>query len=187
MSDAEHFAALLTSAPARKLCATFVRRVQLIPMIESAPVDFLFTSGKPNRFNPAGISCIYFAEDEATAAAEFARHFVAKREPVVTYFAQVQLRTVLDLCDVRALTALDLNPADLRIPWVGARRPTATQNLGEAISRQKRISAIRFPSFAAQAQGFAGANVVIYRGCVHHPDFVHILGPTRRPLQKWPQ
>lgn len=54
------------------------------------------------------------------------------------------------------------------------------------MSRQNRISAIRFPSDASRAQGLDGANVVIYRSCVYRPDFVRILGPTRKPLQKWP-
>lgn len=122
MPDAVQFAALLAGAPVREVRATFVRRVQLLPLIRSAPVDFLFTSGKPNRFNPAGTSCVYFAEDEATAAAEFTRHFASRQEPFVTYFAEVRLRAVLDLCAVGTMNALGLTPADLRAPWVGFAR-----------------------------------------------------------------
>lgn len=186
MPEAEKFVPLLAGAPVRELRTTFVRRVQLLPLIQSAPVNFLFTSGKPNRFNPAGTPCVYFAEDEATAAAEFGRHFASSREPFVTYFAEVQLRAVLDLCDVDTMEALDLTPADLQAPWIGVRAPTVTQILGDTMARQKRISAIRFPSDASRAQGRNGANVVIYQSCVSRPDFVRILGPTREPLQTWP-
>lgn len=186
MHDVNHFAAALPTAPVRELRATFVRRVQLLPMLASAPVDFLFTSGKANRFNLRGVLCVYFAEDEATAAAEYERHNSGRRQPFATYFAEVRLRQVLDLCDASTLSALGLTASDLRAPWVGAHKPTVTQSLGEAVSQQTDISAIRFPSAAARASGFVGANVVIFQDCVRRPDHVHILGPTRKPLQKWP-
>jgi len=41
----------------------------MLDMINAPSVDFLFTSGKPYRFNTAGIECIYFAENEKTARA----------------------------------------------------------------------------------------------------------------------
>jgi RES domain-containing protein len=155
-------------------------------MIEAAPVDFLFTSGKASRYNPRAVWYVYFSEDEATAAAEFERHQVRKAQPFVTYFAEVRLRRVIDLCDAGTVAALGLNARDLKAAWVGARTATATQNVGEAVSRQRHIAAIRFPSDAARARGVAGANVVIFRDCVQRPDHVHILGPSKRPLQKWP-
>ena len=84
------------------------------------------------------------------------------------------------------MEALALTPGDLQATWARAVRPTMTQLLGEAVSRQSKISAIRFPSDAARMKGFVGANVVIFRDCLRRPDHVHILGPTRKPLQKWP-
>ena len=75
---------------------------------------------------------------------------------------------------------------DLRTPWVGARKPTVAQCLGEAVSQQATIAAIRFPSDAARAKGLGGANVVVFRDCLRRPDFVRILGPTQKPLQQWP-
>lgn len=186
MRDVEHFVRALATMPGCELKGTLVRRVPLLPMIKSGPVDFLLTSGKAYRYNPRGVWCVYFAEDEATAAAEHARHNMGKRHPFATYFAEVRFRRVIDLCDTGTVAALGLVARDLKTPWVGARKPTATQCLGEAVNRRGDISAIRFPSDAARAKGFAGANVVIFRDCVQRPDHVHILGPTKKPLQKWP-
>jgi RES domain-containing protein len=91
-----------------------VRRVPLTPLIESWALDFLFVSGRPYRFNPAGVRCVYFAEDERTAAVEYERHNVACHQPFVTYYAEVALRRVLDLCSSEAPKALGLTEPDLR-------------------------------------------------------------------------
>ena len=181
-----HFTRALSTVPVCELQETLVRRVPLLPMTPPRAVDFLFTSGKANRYNPRGVWCVYFAENEATAAAEYDRHNTGKRQPFVTYFAQVQLRRVIDLCNADPVAALGLATSDLKAPWVGARKPTATQNLGEAVNQQGDIAAIRFPSEAARAKGLTGANLVIFRACVQRPDHVQILGPTMKPLQKWP-
>jgi hypothetical protein len=61
-----------------------------------------------------------------------------------------------------------------------------TQLLGLAVSQQSEITAIRYPSHAARHAGFAGSNIAIYRACVHPPNTVRILGPTKKSLQKWP-
>ena len=39
-------------------------------MIEGGSLDFLFTSGRANRYNPVGVAWVYFSEDERTARAE---------------------------------------------------------------------------------------------------------------------
>ena len=103
-----------------------------------------------------------------------------------TYFAEVSLDRVLDLADNRKLKALGLKPRDLAAHWQIARSSTKTQELGLEVSQQQRIAAIRFPSDAARAAGFAGFNVVIFHACVTAPNFVRILGPTKKPLQQWP-
>ena len=175
MHDSDHFSEVLRSTPVRELRATLVRRVPLLAMTDSPTLDFLFTSGKAYRYNTRGVWCVYFAEDEATSAAEYERHNTGLR-----------LRRVLDLCSSDTLSALAISARDLRAPWVGTRKPTAAQNLGEAVSSQTSITAIRFPSNAARTRGLAGANVVIFRDSVRRPDQVHILGPTKKPLQTWP-
>lgn len=176
----------LQSAPTGKLRATLVRRVPLSPLIESRAVDYLFMSGRAYRFNPAGVACVYFAADETTAEAEYERHNWPLRQPFVTFFAEVALEAVLDLCSAGALEAVGLNQHDLQANWARAQQPTTTQLLGEAVSQQSRITAIRFPSDAARMKGFIGANVVIFRNCVRRPDHVRVLGPTKKPLQQWP-
>ena len=186
MHDSDHFGEVLRTTPVRELRATLVRRVSLLAMTDSPTLDFLFTSGKAYRYNTRGVWCVYFAEDEATSAAEYERHNTGPRQPFVTYFAEVRLRRVIDLCSSDTLSALAISARDLRAPWVGTRKPTAAQNLGEAVSSQTSITAIRFPSNAARTKGFAGANVVIFRDSVRRPDQVHILGPTKKPLQTWP-
>ncbi|MCI0537560.1 MAG: RES family NAD+ phosphorylase [Verrucomicrobiales bacterium] len=186
MRDADYFANLLSRAPTRELQATLVRRVPMLAMTKAPSVDFLFTSGKANRFNSRGVSCVYFAEDEPTATAEYERHSMGQRQPFVTYFADVHLQYVIDLFSSQTLSALRMTARDLRTPWVGARKPTPAQCLGEAMSRQDAVAAVRFPSEAARLKGFSGANIVIFRDCVRRPDHVHILGPTKKPLQKWP-
>ncbi len=52
MRDAGYFAAALKQAPVRELQAKLVRRVPLMSLLESAALDFLFTSGKAYRYNP---------------------------------------------------------------------------------------------------------------------------------------
>lgn len=180
MKAARSIAAAVSSAPTRQLRATLVRRVPLSPLIKSVTVDYLFMSGRPSRFNTDGVKCVYFA------AAEYERHTRPLHQPFATFFADVELAAVLDLCSAAALKALGLSAHDLKANWVRAKRPTATQLLGEAVSRQARLAAIRFPSDAARMKGFAGANVVIFYDTMLSPDYVHILGPTKKPLQKWP-
>jgi len=176
----------LLKAPTRPLHTRLVRRVAMLDMIAATPIDFLFTSRKPYRFNTAGIECIYFAEDEMTAKAEYDRHNLRGDQPATTYYANARLRAILDLCEPKTRKACGLSLAELRAPWVGATGPTHTQMLGEALSRQTSISGIRFPSEAARRAGFEGACVVIFRNALKTSDSVEIIGPLGTPYQKWP-
>lgn len=176
----------LKVVPTIELRRTLVRRVPLTPLIESEVVDFLFTSGRPNRFNPPLVQCIYFAEDERTAEAEYQRHNVRRHQPFATYFGKVSLRHVIDLCSPATFAALGMKEADLQAVWIGKSKFVVTQFLGQALSEQTKIAAVRFPSEAARATGFAGANVVIFKASVCRPDSVRILGLAKNQLQKWP-
>lgn len=63
--------AALPHLPVQPLETVLVRQVPLEDLVAAGlPPDFLFTSGRPNRYNPAGVECVYFAEDERTASAE---------------------------------------------------------------------------------------------------------------------
>src|ERR1041385_3613610 len=109
----------LQSVPVIELRRTLARIVPLGELVKNAPPDFLFTSGKPNRYNPAGVECVYFSEDEATAHLEYARqwgHLRAGKQPMVTFFADVRLSRVLDLTSSKTLDALKFKAADLHKP-----------------------------------------------------------------------
>ena len=188
MSDFEVIESALRRVPVRAVKATLVRCVALQPLIADGMPDYLFTSGRTNRYNPCGVRCVYFSEDEATARLEYVRRFSARRsalQPLGVFFAEVSLTRVVDLADADTREGLKLNSRDLAATWQRATTPTRTQLLGAAASRSA-VAAIRFPSDAARANGVTGFNLVIFADCVQHPDYVHILGPTRKPLQKWP-
>ncbi len=188
MTELETIKQALRAVPVRPLLTTLVRCVALLPLTASGTPDYLFTSGQTNRFNPAGVRCVYFSEDEATARLEYARRFGTSRgaqQPLGTYFAEVSLTKVVDLADPATRDAFKLGPKDLAVAWHRAKTPTRTQLLGQVAS-QGAVAAIRFPSDAARVKGTPGFNVVIFRKGVQAPDRVHILGPTKKPLQKWP-
>src|SRR2546427_5256742 len=132
----------LVVAPVRPVHLTLVRCVALLPLTADGTLDYLFTSGKANRYNPAGVFCIYLSEDEKTARAEYGRRLgPAALQPVGTFFAEARLAGVLDLADAQTRQSLGLNARDLSIAWPRARKPTRTQLLGLAISQQNTISA----------------------------------------------
>src|SRR6266436_3681849 len=176
MAALDDISKALVTAPARHVRATLVRCVTLLPLTAGGTPDYLFTSGKANRYNPAGVSCVYFSENEKTARAEYARRLGrAGLQPLGTYFAEVHLAAVLDLTDAQTPQKLGFKPKDLSLNWQRSKN-VRSQLLGRAVSQQNRIAAIRFPSDAARAAGFAGFNLVIFRDCVTRPDFVRVLG-----------
>jgi RES domain-containing protein len=188
MTELEAIELALLAAPVRPLKATLVRCVALLPLTAGGTPDYLFTSGQANRYNPPGVRCVYFSENEATARLEYARRFGKSRaaqQPLGIYFAEVGLTKVLDLADATTRDALKLRLKDLAVAWQLARRPTRTQLLGLAADKGL-VAAIRFPSDAARAEGSSGFNVVIFHDGVQAPDYVHILGPMKKPLKKWP-
>jgi RES domain-containing protein len=183
--------AALKSVPTIPVKATFSRMVPFTDLVKYTPPNWLFTSGKANRYNPAGVNCVYFAESEAVAKYECDDQWKttsAAKQPVVTYYADIELARVIDLASPAALKALGLQPADLLEPWRLASTPTSTQLLGQAVHNYQRITAMRYPSKAAADQGHAGHNFVIFQNNVlFSPDYVHILGPDKgKPLQSWP-
>ena len=189
MPDFEDIQSALSVAPVRPFQAMLVRCVALVPLAGRGAPDYLFTSGRANRYNPDGVRCVYFSEDERTARAEYARRLgksTRALQPLGIYFAEVKLARVLDLADEQARETLGLSAKDLSAAWQRAGKPTRGQLLGLAVSEQTELAAIRFPSDAARVAGFAGFNVVIFEDSLRRPDFVRILGPTKKPLQEWP-
>lgn len=188
MSVDDDFSHRLQTVLAVSAAGELVRVVPEFWLRAGASPTFLYASGKPNRFNLPGVSCVYFSEDEPTALREYLRPLrgtSGELQPRTAYFARISLSNVLDLTDADTLTALGLTDDILQIPWRGAASPTPTQVLGTAVSRQRRVSAIRYRSDAARAAGERGTNIVIFRDAVSAPDFVEILGPGKDPLERW--
>ena len=71
--------------------------------------------------------------------------------------------------------------------WRLAQEPTRLQLLGLAISQQKVIAAIRYPSAAARTGGREGWNVAVFPTAVALPDRVEILGNSPEPLEVLPR
>ncbi|MEI6391055.1 MAG: RES domain-containing protein [Verrucomicrobiota bacterium] len=185
----ESLKAVLAVATPIALKTQLSRLVPFIDLVAYDPPNWLFTSGKPNRYNPAGIHCAYFAEARDVAQTEYDAMWQGRRgadQPVITYTAEVSLTRVLNLTRPALRRALGLSDKELYKTWRRATRPTLTQLLGQAVTETKLFSAIRYPSKAAVAAGQPGINLVIFRDCVRSPESVRILGPSAKALQEWP-
>jgi RES domain-containing protein len=153
------------------------------------PPRFLYTSGRPNRCNPRGVDCLYFSEDERTADAEYRRQWRgtdAETQPKLTFFARVDLRRIIDLENEQVIQALGLSRNDLFGPWRLSKDLTPLQQLGLAISRQRSVSAVRFPSAALAASSRKGWNLAIFPLTLERPNRVEILGKSGDRLEVLP-
>lgn len=137
----------------------------------------------------AGVSCLYFSQDARTADAEYRqgwRGTTAEHQPTLTFIASVRFRNVLDLNLAEACRILNLGSEELNEGWRLKTTPTRLQEIGRAISRQRKISAIRYPSWAAKRLGRAGWNLAIFPSALEPPDRLEILGDTEIPLEVLP-
>lgn len=153
---------------------------------QGTPPAYLYASGNRNRCNPRGVACIYFGEGPETARAEFDSYY---REPLpeLGYYARAQLQAIIDLEDPVTRRHFGLKAADFTcstVPKSGDLIPL--QHLGLAVSRQSRISAIRFPSNAMQKTGKTGHNLVVFHDLVRRPDRLEII-EGKRILERWPK
>jgi len=169
--------------------STLARCVPRDALESHLPVDFLYTSGKAGRYNPAGLNCIYFSENAIVAVREYERRMSTLPgliKPFLTYYAEVNL-PVLDLEDAAVLKALDLEESDLFAPWPKSLGSASkTQQLGEVVSLQKEFAAIRFPSDAAHRAHETGFNFVIYPSSTKAPARLKIETGAISPSQEWP-
>jgi hypothetical protein len=180
--------AALADAPASSVKASGLAR--LVPQLDlGASPNWLFTSGKPGRYNPSGVNCVYFSETREVAQTEYDDYWkglTGALQPVTMYFAEAKLQPVLDLTDAATLKALDLDTKELFKNWRRAKHPTLTQLLGQAASETGLFCAIRYPSKSAAGRRHGGVNLAIFRDCIRSPNSVCILGPGSKPIQKWP-
>jgi RES domain-containing protein len=179
----------LHCAPVNAMDGKLVRLVPFQALTHQPSIEWLYTSGKPNRYNPRGLQCLYFSEDEETALAEHRFAWGGRPDgdqPYVTFRARVHLTRVLDLTSPPTLKILKMAQKELFAPWRNAKTPTTTQMLGQAASKTGRFSAIRYPSVATRQAGSSGCNVVLFVGSIRIPESVTVLGHTDAPLQKLP-
>lgn len=181
--------AALGSIATRRMRRRLVRCVPFLDFMASAKPTFLYTSGRPNRANPRGLDCLYFSESEATAIEEFRemwRGTPAERQPTLMFSARVWLHKIVDLGNSDVMRALALSPEDLYGDWRLLAAETRLQEIGGAISRQRGIAAIRFPSAAGHRVRRSGWNVAIFPTALKSPDRVEILGNSADPLEVLP-
>ena len=169
----------LASLPTRPVDAVYSRCVPQLDFSSGVPPRYFFVSGRANRLNPDGVECLYLSEDDRVADAEYARAWEVVEEslqPKLTFHVRACIANVLDLGTPRVLAKLGLGKSDLFRPWRLAKRQTRLQALGAAIADQTRITAVRYPSFAARALVPPGWNLVVYIAALNAPDKLEVLG-----------
>lgn len=179
----------LAALPTRRMERLLVRCVSQVAFMKGVPPRYLYMSGRPGRCNPAGVACLYACESEATANAEYLAPLAgtkARHQPKLSYFIQVKLAQIVDCGDSAVRAALACADDDFYGAWRLASAPTRLQRLGLALSRQRAISALRFPSQAAHRAGKTGWNVAIFPAALAPPDRVDILGPDSAALESLP-
>jgi RES domain-containing protein len=168
-----------------RVTSVWTSATPFVELCRNDPPDWLYCSCEAGRYNPKNVPCMYFADGGRTARAEHACNEESELQPIVFFSARVQLRYVLDLTNGKNLKQLGLKKSQLFENWE-RKKISATQLLGAAIAKHSKFTGIIFPSAAAREAGFRAQNIVIFRDSVHRPDSVQILGPTKKPLQRWP-
>ncbi len=110
----------------------------------------------------------------------------AEYQPKLTFVAVVSFRRVLDLNSAEARRVLGIEDEDLFANWRLKRARTHLQQIGGAISRQRAIAAIRYPSAASRSLGKMGWNLAIFPSALKTPDSLKILGDSEEPLEALP-
>jgi hypothetical protein len=176
---------LIATAPVVSFEGRLVRCIPQLIYEKGDPPSYLFTSGNVNRCNPRGVSCIYMGEDRDTADCEY-RSYYEDPEPQLTFFADFKARAIIDLGDQATKKHFGLTGADFFKSFRLRTDKTTLQTLGEALSQQKGVVAIRFPSHACHREKRTGFNMVIFPAAIEAPDFVRILGRKGVTLEEWP-
>jgi hypothetical protein len=176
---------LLKTAPTREFVGRLGRCIPKLTFDGGDPSSYLFTSGKVNRCNPEGVSCIYMGEDKATADCEY-ESYNANPEPLLTYYGDFSAAAIIDFETQAARAHFGLTDADFFEAFRLKPTPTRLHRLGEAIHEQKRIIAIRYPSNACHAKDKTSYNWAIFLNALGAPDFLKILGRKEAILEEWP-
>jgi RES domain-containing protein len=168
----------LAGIAGRPLTVTAFRAVPLKPFVAYVQRDgrpnLRFMSGARNRYNLADTPCLYVAEEDETARMELRHGFNGLALDEAIFHVTCELTRILDLTDAAVCAALRLTDKNLFAPWETAKRPTATQRLGELVLRSGRFEAIRFPSTAMRAVGKTGINLVIAEAAALDPTKIAV-------------
>jgi hypothetical protein len=123
----------LSEIATRSIASDLVRFVPLEALLSISPPDYVYASGRPNRCNPRGVRCIYFSEDERTAAEELRRgysDFLDSEQPRVAFTGRANLARVIDLGNPSVADALGISEPDLYGDWQFASSLTPLQQVG---------------------------------------------------------
>ncbi len=176
---------LLSTAPVSPFNGQLVRCIPYLTFVSGSPPSYLFTSRTVNRCNPKGTRCLYLAEDEDTAKVEYQSYYT-QPQPKLTYYADYQAGAILDFADSATCTHFGVTNADFFGGFRLATTSTRLQQIGRAISRQTKITAMRFPSNAQHHLGQTGFNFAVFPDAIRAPDSLAILGGPTGVLESWP-
>ena len=98
--------------PAAAFQGKLARVVTLDGLEKIDPHNWLYSTGRPHRYNPAGTDCVYFSETQEVAQMGFDSYWQGmpgEFQPVATYHAEVSLSRVLDL---DPLLSTQVSPTD---------------------------------------------------------------------------
>lgn len=184
---AKNWDQLVENAPTIPFNGNLERQVAQLSFDKSH--KYLFTSGNRNRCNPKGVFCIYMAEDRETARAEYDKYYtdLGNLEPSVRYTGRLRAQAIVDLGDPKTRDHFNLSEAAFFTPFRTKKRSTPLEQLGKAISKQSKISGIRFPSDAMHQVGGEGFNIVVFRDSIKKPNSLKIFGPAGGSLEDWPE
>ena len=175
----------LTSCPLSPKEGTLFRCVPKSSYDKGTPPCYLFTSGRRNRCNPAGVLCVYMSMDRDTALTEYDK-YVVKPEPYLVFESHFKASRILDLRDVKTCSTLGFCDADFFKPFRRKKSPTRLESLGYALSLQHRVAGIIFPSAACDQAGKKGPNIVLYKNAFIKKDRLSILDPHSKKPDCWP-
>lgn len=164
-----------------------VRLTRIVPFLSfdsGMPRTFLFTSGRANRCNPKGVRCIYFAETDETAHAEWAEMDTDPDQPVLTFHGRLMATNIIDLANQATFDVFGLADEDLTGNF--RFKILNIQHLGDAVSRQKDVVAIRYPSRPMTKLSKSGYNLAIFPDAISSPDSFTICGEKNKVLEGWP-
>ncbi len=184
MPTPDEYKALIATLPKTPIDVRLTRIVPFLSFDSGMPRTYLFTSGRPNRCNPEDVRCIYFAETDETAHAEWEAMDTDPDQPVLTFHGRLKAANIIDLADKATFDALGMTDEDLTGNF--RFKTLNIQHLGDAISQQTDVVAIRYPSRAMSNLSKSGYNLAIFPDALRNPDIFVIYGDKRTIMEQWP-